>query len=313
MALELRPTWCLSDATVEKVIRLGPWATSDGRDAYYNDGDDWRPGEPLVLTREIELLTDLLDLRRELELGAGQSIGVAARWSCRATAAAGVHTGGPLPLPLIRSGPIVLEVPASIASSVEIETCLIARWSTSERPEGCCPDGALLWSDGWTLPTRQRTILLEGDETRIPVRTVAFGEYFGQPSGALWAIDLDTTIEPDDLLANVVTVLLNREALERDFRSLEGEPDASRLHDVALAGISVDLIRCLTAALLEDLSDTRNWHEMPDGSVGAMLNLRLLESFGSVPAAKAAFESDQQSFSRALWHRFAPGSWTGGR
>ena len=158
-----------------------------------------------------------------------------------------------------------------------------------------------------------RTILLEGDETRIPVRTVAFGEYFGQPSGALWSIDLDTTIEPDDLLANVVTVLLNKEVLERDFRSSDGEPDASRIHDVALAGISVDLIRCLTAAVLEDLSDARNWHEMPEGSVGAMLNLRLLETFGSVPSAKAVFESDQQTFSRALWHRFAPDSWTGGR
>ena len=160
---------------------------------------------------------------------------------------------------------------------------------------------------------RDRTILLEGDETRIPVRTVAFGEYFGQPSGALWAIDLDTTIEADDLLANVVTVLLNKEVLERDFRGSDGEPDASRLHDVALAGISVDLIRCLTAALLDDLSDVGDWLEMPDGSVGAMLSVRLLEAFGSVPAAKVLFESDQQAFARSLWHRFAPDSWSGGR
>jgi hypothetical protein len=313
MVLELRPTWCLSDSTVEKVFRLGAWTTGDGHQAFARDGDDWRPGEPLVLSREIEFLADLLDLRRELGLGAGQSIGLAARWTCRATAMAGVHTEGPLPLPINGSGRIVLEVPSTIASSVEIETCLIARWSTSERPQGSCPDGALLWSDGWTLPMRNRTILLEGDETRIPVRTVAFHEHFGQPSGALWAIDLDTTVELNDILANVVTVLLNKEVLQRDFRGADGEPDASRLHDVATAGISVDLIRCLTSALLEDLSDGANWAEMPDGSVGAMLNLRLLESFGSVSAAKAMFESDQQAFSRLLWHRFAPNSWSVGR
>ena len=144
MALELRPTWCLPDATVEKVLRFGPWTTSDGRNAFTNDGDDWRPGEALALSREIEFLTDLLDLRRELGLGAGQSIGIAARWSCRATAAAGVHAEGPLPLLMTATGRIVLEIPSTIASSVEIETCLIARWSTSERPQGSCPDGALL-------------------------------------------------------------------------------------------------------------------------------------------------------------------------
>lgn len=310
MALELRPTWCLSDAIVERVLQLGPWMTTDGRQALTRDADDWRPGDALVLSRDFEVRTDLLDLRRQLGLAAGQSIGLAARWSCRATAAAGVHVGGPLPLPVTGSGRIVLELPSAIASAVEVETCLIARWSIPERPQEACPDGALLWSDGWTLPTRDRRVLLEGDEMRIPVRTVSFDEYFGNPSGALWAIDLDTTVERDDLVANVVTVLLNKEVLKRDFRGADGEPDASRLHGVALAGISVDLIRCLTAALLDELSEAEDWSEMPDGSVGAMLNLRLLEAFGSASTAKATFERDQQAFSRSLWHRFAPDSWS---
>ena len=127
-------------------------------------------------------------------------------------------------------------------------------------------DGALVWSDGWTNPIRERTILLEGAETRIPVRTVSFDQHFGEPSGALWAIDLDTSIEPDDLLANVVTVLLNKDVMIRDFRGANGEPDARKIPTSSLAGMSVDLVRSLTAALVEELQRTKTGPNWPTGA-----------------------------------------------
>ena len=261
------------------------------------------------MARSVELKSDPLDARRQLDLTAGQVLGIAARWSCRATSTAGVHLGGPAPIPLADTVSLTLDVPADIAGSIEVETCLVVRWTVDERPTDACPDGALVWSDGWTRPIGERTILLEGAETRIPVRTVSFEQRFDKPSGSLWAIDLDTSIEPDDLLANVVTVLLNRDVMVRDFRDADGEPDPAQLPPSALAGISVDLVRVLTSALAEELEGNEDWTDLAEGTVGRMLVLRLTEAFGSVATALADHERDQPAFSRGLWNKFAPDTW----
>ncbi|MEQ1698536.1 MAG: hypothetical protein ABMA25_00405 [Ilumatobacteraceae bacterium] len=310
MPIELRPNWCLGDETIDSVLEFGAWSAPDGRPALDNDGDDWQPGEHIVLKREIRVRVNSFDLRRAFGLTAGESIGVAARWSCRATATAGTHVGGPAPLRLSQDLSLDLEVPSDIAGSLELETCLVVTWTSGERPADAAPDGALVWSDGWSTPIGERTLLLEGGEARVPVRTVSFNLHFGQPSGALWAIDVDTTIEPDDLLANVVTVLLNKDVLGRDFRGVDGEPDAARLPDSALAGISVDLVRSLTGAMREELTEGASWAELPDGSVGSMLLRRLTEAFGSITGALDAHEKDEPTFSRQLWNRFAPDSWS---
>lgn len=309
MPLELRPAWCLTDEAVDEVMTFGPWTDHEGVPAYGRDGDDWRPGDILRLHRTVKLGVDPVDLRRRLGLRAGAVVGVAARWSCRSTSTAGVHSDGPTPLGLTPDTHLMIDVPASIAGSLEIETCLVVNWTTPERPTASCPEGALIWSDGWSVPARDRTILLEGAQARIPVRTVSFDQHFGQPSGALWAIDLDPSIGPDDLTANVATVLLNKDILQREFRGVADEPDAALLPPSALAGISVDLVRVLTAALSEELDGSEDWTELADGSVGAMLLLRLTEAFGSVARALEVFESDQPTFSRELWNRFAPDSW----
>ena len=310
MPLELRPGWCLSDEAVDDAISLGDWIVADsGRPALANDGDDWKPGDSITMARSVELKSDPLDARRQLDLTAGQVLGIAARWSCRATSTAGVHLGGPAPIPLADTVSLTLDVPADIAGSIEVETCLVVRWTVDERPTDACPDGALVWSDGWTRPIGERTILLEGAETRIPVRTVSFEQRFDKPSGSLWAIDLDTSIEPDDLLANVVTVLLNRDVMVRDFRDADGEPDPAQLPPSALAGISVDLVRVLTSALAEELEGNEDWTDLAEGTVGRMLVLRLTEAFGSVATALADHERDQPAFARGLWNRFAPDTW----
>jgi len=309
MPLELRPPWCLTDDDLGDVIKMGLWTSPDGDPALSRDGDDWRPGETVRLSRTVKLEVDLIDLRRRLGLRAGAVVGVAARWSCRSTTTAGVHATGPAPIGLTANNVLIIDVPSTIAGSLEVETCLIVNWTTLDRPTGSCPDGALIWSDGWTIPPRDRTILLEGAQARIPVRTVSFDQYFGQPSGALWAIELDPSIGVDDLLSNVVTVLINKEILQREFRGADDEPDAAMLPPSTLAGMSVDLVRSLTATLREELAGDDDWTELADGSVGAMLVVRLTETFGSVSDALANFENDQSTFSRELWNRFAPDSW----
>ena len=309
MPIELRPAWCLDDATVAEVIELGTWVDADKGPALERDGDDWRPGDSLQLRRTVELKVAPIDLRRRLGLKAGAVVGLAARWSCRSTSTAGVHVDGPLPIPLASDSVMVIDVPMTIARSLEIETCLVVTWSTSERPADSCPTGALIWSDSWTNPPSDRTVLLEGTEGRIPVRTLSFTQHFGAPSGAMWAIDLEPSIGPEDLLANVVTVLLNKEVLQREFLGADGEPDAALLPPSALAGISVDLVRCLIATLSEELADVDDWDELPEGSVGVMLVDRLTDAFGSVATAVADFKHDQPAFTRELWNRFAPDSW----
>lgn len=305
MPLELRPTWCLTDPIIDAVIELGAWKTADGTPISEHDGDSWSPGTGLRLQRAIDLGDDQLGVRQRLGVAAGGTVGVAARWTCRETFMAGVHTTGPLPVPLVESTVLELDVPAEIAGSLEVETCVVVTWS-GDRPTGAIPDGALIWSDGWSIGRNERTVLLEGSEARIPVSTVSFAERFGRPSRAIWAVDLDPAVGPEDLLSNVVTVLLNRDVLASEFRDADGEPDPALLPPFALAGISVDLVRCLTVALREHLIDTEEWQEHLEGSVGAMLVLRLTETFGSIPDALAALEP---AFTRELWHRFAPNSW----
>lgn len=313
MPVELRPTWCLSDEQVAEVIDVEEWLDAEGSRVLDQDGDDWCPGRGLVLSRRLSLRLEPVEARRRLGLMAGQALGVGARWSCRATSVAGVHRGGPSPVRLIGEDVVVtVDVPASIARSVELETCLVVDWTIDNRPAGSCPSGALVWSDGWSQPVRERTILLEGEEGRIPVRTVSFNQHFGEPSGALWSIDLDTSISSDDLVANVVTVLLNKDVLVRDFPGTDGEADASRLPEFAIAGISTDLVRSLTQVLVDELVELDN-AELGDGSVGALLAGHLTETFGSVSLAASTFESDPTTFAREAWNRFAPNKWGAAR
>lgn len=309
MALELRPSWCLADDAVGGLVAIGPWLDDSGGQAADRDGDDWRPGESLRLHREVSLLVDPVDLRRELGLRAGAYIGIGARWSCRATAIAGVHEGGPRPLDVKSTDLLAVEIPPTVAGAVELESCIVVEWPDEDVPHGSAPDGGLVWSDGWSSAARERTVLLEGSEVRIPVRKTSFSQRYGEPSSALWSIDLDPSIEFDDLVANVVVVLLNTDVLEREFRGPDGEPDPSLLPAAALAGISVDLVRSLTARLLDDLEGVEHWSDFGGGSVGSMLSIRLSETFGTPVAARQLYLEDQAAFSRRLWDRFAPDSW----
>lgn len=309
VALELRPSWCLPGDSVSQLISIGPWQDESGSEVSTRDGDDWTPGEPLLLSRELSLVVDPIDLRRDLGLRAGAAVEVGVRWSCRATALAGVHNGGPSGLDLTNTNRVVVEIPPTVAGAVELETCVVVRWPHGSIPHGGVPDGGLVWSDSWDVAQRERMVLLEGSEVRIPVRNASFAGHYGEPSSALWAIDLDPSIEPDDLVSNVVTVLLNLDVLEREFRDIDDTPDPSQIPKAALAGISVDLVRSLTSVLLDDLEDADHWHDYSEGSVGAMLAIRLAEAFGSPAVARVAYLEDHAGFSRRLWDLFAPDQW----
>ena len=309
MPLELRPAWCLVEETLDDLIELTPWVVDDGQLAIDQDGDHWSPGAGVRLSREVVLRVDPVELRQRLGLWPGAQVGIAGRWSCRTTFEGGAHLDGPSPLPLESTMTLCLDVPERIGGSLEFETCLVVKWTSDERGPNSCPDGAMVWSDSWSLGKVERTLLLEGSESRVPVRSVAFAAHFGRPSGALWAIDLDPSVSLEDLISNVVTVLLNREVLDRDFRAGTEEGDASRLPDSATAGIQVDLVRALNAALSGELEGDEDWREMEDGTVGAMIVRYLAETFESVEAGLANFADDEPSFNRELWHRFAPASW----
>ncbi|MCU1365755.1 MAG: hypothetical protein JWN39_1394 [Ilumatobacteraceae bacterium] len=131
MPLELRPAWCLADQAVSEAIVLGPWVDEGGGLANALDGDAWRPGGSLQLRRVVEMKVDPIDLRRRLGLRAGAVVGIAARWSCRATATAGVHQGGPASINLGSESILTIDVPSTIASAIEIETCLVVNWAIS--------------------------------------------------------------------------------------------------------------------------------------------------------------------------------------
>lgn len=313
MPIELRPPWCLTDETVYEAVRVSDWQNESGATAFDQNGDNWKPGEALTIRRLVEPTLDPLDLRNHLGLVVGQTLGVAARWSCSSTNNAGVHVTGPSPIVLDGAIQLEIEIPEHVGGSIEIETCLLTRWTSDLRPTGASPDGALVWSDGWTIAPKERTILLEGEELRIPVRTVSFGDRYDSRAGSLWSVELDTSIELDDLLSNVVTVYLNDDVLRRDFTDQDGEPDPARIPAPLLAGISTDLVRALTACLVAELDDDLTWDELAEGTVGAMLLLRLSQAFGSVTAGADAYENDQPAFSRHLNDVFAPDSWRVGR
>lgn len=314
MSIDLLPSWCLSDESVKSALDLDDWMV-DGVPMSARTGDDWAPGEELTVTRRVTPLgKDPADLRFTLGLGVGQVVGVAARWSCRHTFMGGVHEGGPFPVRLDGETVLTLNIPADVAGTIELETCLIVIWTTSDRPVGSSPDGSILWSDSWQLPIGERTLLLEGDESRIPVRSLAFVQRFGQASSALWAIDLDSSISLDDRLPNVVTVLLNEEVTERDFRGVDGKPDVSKIPDATLVGIKVDLLRSLTSILQEELEEgywenLRDLADFEDGSVGQAVGLSLIQAFGSTASAVNVYRHDVATFDRELWNLFAPKSW----
>mgnify|MGYP000583383834 CR=1 FL=1 len=269
--------------------------------AFDLDGDSWRPGNAIQLTRQIRLSPESEDAKV-------RSMAIAARWSSRSTASAGVHVGGPEPVALGESIELQIHLPASIAVDAEIETCLV-----SISADGAAPRGALLWSDGWSILRAERLITLEGSASRIPVRTVRFSERFESGSSALWTIYVEPSIELEEPIGNVCSVFLNEEVLEREFRNNDGEPDASLLPDYVSAGIQVDLMRSLVRSLLTELQDLEPGAGFDqDGSIGAMLTARLAEAFGSVPAGIQSLEEDPSTFDRRLWSRFAPNRWSGG-
>lgn len=308
--LELRPTWCAGDSLVEELIEFGAWSDGEGRALAARGGDEWRPGDGLRLRRVVRPQSSPLEIRQKFGLPAGASVGVAARWSCRSTAIAGVHTGGPGALALDEASELTLDIPAEVGGVIEVETCLVVRWPEGVDSEGQCPDGAMVWSDGWSTLPHERSLVLEGAELRIPVRSVSFEQHFDEPSRALWAIDVDNA-SMDDLVSAVVTVLLNREILEQEFggRGDEEGPDAARLSASVRSAISVDLIRALTASLMSELDDVDEWGDLAAGTVGQLAALRLTESFGSVAAGLNCYRDDEATFSRRLWNKFAPERW----
>ena len=97
------------DEVVGALIGLGDWITERGG-AFGLDGDDWKPGAVFDVSRTIEINCSPLETC-ELGLATGQSVGIAARWSCRSTSRAGVHDGGPLPLPISEHSQVTLQLP----------------------------------------------------------------------------------------------------------------------------------------------------------------------------------------------------------
>lgn len=313
MTLELRPSWCLDDDLVATVLEFGVWM-DDKKAAFERDGDDWQPGEQITITRTVTPLIKQSEIRRRFGLAAGQVVGVAARWSCRSTSNAGVHVSGPTAIKLLGETTLTLEIPVELAKSIEIETCLIVNWTAPNDQAGLASEGSILWSDGWMQAANDRTVLLEGDEARIPVQSVSFNQQFGKVSSALWAIDVDSSIAFDDLLANAVTVLLNTDVTSRDFSGTDNELDVDKIPDSLLSGIQVDLMRSLVSILQEDLNDA-NWTDLQDlkgyedGSVAKWLGILMIRMFGSTTSGVNAFRLDESSFSRELWNLFAPNSW----
>ncbi len=308
MALELRPTWCLHDDAVADNLELSSWMNADGSQAAENDGDDWAPGTRLELHRVLTAAVGHNELRQILGLEPGIGIGLAARWVCRATSAAGTHRGGPEPIPFDREVRLDVEVPAHVADQVELETCVLARWLTDEHGPETPPDNALLWSDAWSVNVGARSVQVEGSETRIPVQTVPFSSRFPESSEALWSVEFASDLQLDDLVANSLTVLLNESVLERDFADIDGKPDASRLPGFVQSAVQVDIISgLLHLTSTEQTEDEAN--EFPEGTVGALLASTMLASYGSLDSAIGTFQEDPTSFTRELWSTYAPNSW----
>lgn len=317
MALELRPPWCMTDEAAREVLELSAWLNPDGSPAMANDGDDWAPGVPLSFHRIITSTTGANELRQSLGLEPGIGIGLAARWVCRATAAAGTHIGGPGARDFGPEARLDLEIPPHVADHIEVETCILARWLTDDHSFDSPPDGAVLWSDAWSSSRAQRRVLIEGSETRIPVQSVRFSERFPAAPEALWAIEIDQGTQPEDLVANSISVLLNEAVLERDFPDPEGRPDASRLTPLVQSGVQVDLITGLAHQILDgDEGDGAEdpWSDIfesdpPEGTVASLLNTTLLAAFGAGNTALGTLRDDPVAFSRQLWSTYAPSRW----
>jgi len=309
--LELRPKWCVDDSVLRQVIEFGPWMDEHGKRATSRSGDDWAPGHGLRLTRDVRLLVDARSMRRKLNLQSGAVVGVAARWACRSTSMAGVHDEGPRARPLVGDTVLAVSIPSVVAGSLEIETCLVIGWQSGLSVPGKCPEGGLIWSDGWFAGPGESLIILEGSELRVPVQTTSFKDRFGEDSDSLWSINLDLDIRLDDLMANVVTVFINQEVLMRDFRNSNGEPDASLLPAMTRAGISVDLLYLMTRTLKEELLQIRSLDDFPEGSVGQILCMNLRTTVGSIEGAVQSLDNDPSKFLRLLWSHCSPDSWSG--
>lgn len=311
MALELRPEWCVDKNTVDDVLTLGEWVDESGRPIDQYDGDVWSPGKALHLIRPVRLEIDPRDLRKHLGLYPGIELGIAVRWSCANSNLAGTHEGGPLPLPIAEQLKLELQIPGSVSRALVLETHLVVLRSPAQNAQ-LLPSGTIIWSEQWDVAKRDRSVVLEGDELRVPVRTVDFVEHYELGSESLWSIDLDRLVGMDDPLPNLVTVLLNQRVLERDFRDESGLPDASLLPAFVITGINVDLIHALTIRFKRDLeeSPSTHWSDYPVGSVGAVLVGSLLEAFGSIEAALGDLDNEPAAFMRKARSVLAPKSWS---
>ena len=314
MSLELRPSWCLADDVVADTLDFGPW-TIDETPARDRNGDDWVPGQAISARRLVHLKVDLLELRRKFGLVAGQVVGIGARWSCKATSMAGTHFSGPVPMEIGSLKSIDFEIPPTVARSIEFETFLILHRKSSENSISSIPTGSILWSDSWSLPTPDRSLLLEGEEARIPMRSVSFKQHFGEASQALWSVELDPTVELDSLIANVVTIFINSEVTERDFAGTNSKVDFKKIPHSLLSGVNVAIVRNLTERLLDDLevvtwNNPNDLKDLPEGCIAQMLAPILVSGFGSVHSALTIFKTDGPTFDRELWNLFAPNSWS---
>ena len=307
MPLELRPTWCASDEEVPPGLTLGPWVDESGKPIEDLDGDDWAPGREVRVHRTIGLEGDAGSLRRALELPSTATLGIGVRWYCRVMNVAGTHAGGPGPVPIDSAEHITVAIPAtSLSGSVRLETYLVVERPTSVGEVGVAPHGGAIWCDTWKQGIAP-TLLLEGDEHRIPVIKLPFSERFPDDESALWSVQVNGGVAPEDVLSSVCTILLNDEVLRRDFKNTFGETDEDLLPGFVIAAIQVDLIRAVTTQLGEDLLDLDS--DLADGTVGQIVGDRLREAFGSVEAAVEELADEPQSFDRTLWNRFAPDSW----
>jgi hypothetical protein len=310
--VELRPTWCVPDKLIYDLLQPGSWIDDDGRQIVDLTGDEWKPGSSVTIRRAINPSLTQLEIRQKLSLSPDATVGIAARWSCKETALAGSHFNGPLPIAIADGEPIdlVLQIPGDIGGSIEVETCVIVRIDSGNVDSSGVPDGALIWSDSWSTPLTERRVLLEGSELRIPVRTISFDSYYADGSQALWAIEAEQLALEDVVSASVV-VLINADQVKTvtDELGNTNTPDVASLSSTSRAGILVDLVRVLTANLLEELDEIGEWSDQDDGTVGQLVALNLTKAFGSVQLGVNCFREDQATFARGLWSQLAPERW----
>jgi hypothetical protein len=310
--VELRPKWCVPDELIHELLQPGAWIDDAGRQIADLTGDEWKPGSSVTIRRAINPALSQLEIRQRLSLSPDATVGIAARWSCKETALAGSHFNGPIPIPIADGEPIdlVLQIPGDIGGSIEVETCVIVRIDSGNVDSSGVPDGALIWSDSWSTPLAERRVLLEGSELRIPVRTVSFDSYYADGSQALWAIEAEQ-LALDDVVSASVVVLINADRVNTvtdEFGNTD-TPDVASLSSTSRAGILVDMVRVLTANLLEELDEIGDWSDQDDGTVGQLVALNLTKAFGSVQLGVNCFREDQATFARGLWSQLAPERW----